>query len=85
MPGCLKELIEEVKDAVGERCAVAVRLTADELLGDRGFRGEVEGRALFEYLGELPDLWDVKMGFFIATACPRASPRRPIKKTTCAT
>jgi dimethylamine/trimethylamine dehydrogenase len=59
----LKELIEEVKDAVGERCAVAVRLTAEELLGDRGFRGEVEGRALFEYLGELPDLWDVKMGF----------------------
>ncbi len=59
----LKELIEEVKDAVGERCAVAVRLTAEELLGDRGFRGEVEGRALFEVLGELPDLWDVKMGF----------------------
>ena len=59
----LKELIEEVKDAVGQRCAVAVRLTADELLGDRGFRGEVEGRALFEYLGELPDLWDVKLGF----------------------
>jgi dimethylamine/trimethylamine dehydrogenase len=59
----LKELIEEVKDAVGERCAVAVRLTAEELLGDRGFRGEVEGRALFEHLGELPDLWDVKMGF----------------------
>jgi dimethylamine/trimethylamine dehydrogenase len=60
----LKELIEEVKDAVGERCAVAVRLTAEELLGDRGFRGEVEGRALLEHLGELPDLWDVKMGFF---------------------
>jgi dimethylamine/trimethylamine dehydrogenase len=59
----LKELIEEVKDAVGERCAVAVRLTAEELLGDRGFRGEVEGRELFEVLGELPDLWDVKMGF----------------------
>ncbi len=59
----LKELIEDTKEAVGERCAVAVRVTAEELMGAAGFRGEVEGRELFGYLGELPDLWDVKLGF----------------------
>ena len=30
----LRELIEDTKEAVGDRCAVAVRFCADELLGD---------------------------------------------------
>ena len=59
----LRELIEDTKEAVGDRCAVAVRLTAEEMMGAAGFRGEVEGRELLAHLGELPDLWDVKLGF----------------------
>ncbi len=32
----LRELIEDTKDAVGDRCGVVVRLAVDELLGDGG-------------------------------------------------
>ncbi len=56
----LKEMIEDTKDAVGETCAVAVRLSVDELMGPLGLQWEDEGKAVFEHLGELPDLWDLK-------------------------
>ncbi len=59
----LREMIEITRDAVGDDCAVAVRLTAEENMGVRGFRGEVEGEALLDLIGDLPDLWDVKLGF----------------------
>jgi 2,4-dienoyl-CoA reductase-like NADH-dependent reductase (Old Yellow Enzyme family) len=32
----LRELIEETKEAVGDKCAVAVRFAVDELLGEEG-------------------------------------------------
>ncbi|MBT7613113.1 MAG: hypothetical protein HN577_07865, partial [Rhodospirillaceae bacterium] len=59
----LREMIEVTRDAVGDDCAVAVRLTAEENMGVRGFRGDVEGEAVLEMVGDLPDLWDVKLGF----------------------
>ena len=57
----LRELIEDTKDAVGDRCAVAVRLAVDELLGNDGLTAADEGRAVIEMLAELPDLWDVNV------------------------
>ncbi len=57
----LRELIEETKDAVGDRCAVPVRIAVDELLGPRGITSEAEGREVIEMLAELPDLWDVNV------------------------
>lgn len=57
----LKEMIEVTKDAVGDTCAVAVRLGIEELLGPDGITAKEEGRAVLEYLGELPDLWDVNL------------------------
>ena len=39
----LRELIEDTKDAVGDTCAVAVRLAVDELLGDDGLTHQGEG------------------------------------------
>ena len=57
----LRELIEETKEAVGETCAVAVRLAVDELLGPDGITSEGEGREIIELLAELPDLWDVNV------------------------
>ncbi len=57
----LRELIEDTKDAVGDRCAVAVRLAVDELLGEQGLTAEAEGREVIELLAELPDLWDVNV------------------------
>ena len=38
----LRELIEETKDAVGDRCAVPVRIAVDELIGPRGITSEAE-------------------------------------------
>lgn len=57
----LRELIEDTKDAVGDRCAVAVRLAVDQLLGPLGITSENEGRDAIAMLAELPDLWDVNI------------------------
>ncbi|MEO8455390.1 MAG: NADH:flavin oxidoreductase, partial [Sphingomicrobium sp.] len=57
----LRELIEDTKDAVGDRCAVAVRFAADELIGDAGLTHDGEARDVIEMLAELPDLWDVNI------------------------
>jgi len=57
----LRELIEETKEAVGDACAVAVRLAVDELLGPDGITSEAEGRDIVELLAEAPDLWDVNI------------------------
>ena len=57
----LREIIEDTKDAVGDRAAVAVRLAVDELIGPAGITAEDEGRAVIEMLAELPDLWDVNV------------------------
>jgi dimethylamine/trimethylamine dehydrogenase len=57
----LRELIEETKEAVGDTCAVALRLAVDELLGPDGITSEAEGRDIVELLAELPDLWDVNV------------------------
>ncbi len=60
----LREMIEDTKEAVGDRCAVAVRLAVDELLGADGLTAEAEGREVVEMLAELPDLWDVNVSNF---------------------
>ncbi len=58
----LRELIEDTLEAVGDSCAVAVRLAIDELHGTQGITSDGDGRKLIEYLGELPDLWDISLG-----------------------
>src|SRR5262249_5860010 len=57
----LRELIEDTKEAVGDSCAVAVRIAVDELLGDEGITSGDEGRDVVAMLAELPDLWDVNV------------------------
>jgi len=54
----IRELIEETKQAVGDRCAVAVRFSAGAGAPDSGSESE-EARAAIEMLAELPDLWDI--------------------------
>ncbi len=51
----VRELIEEIKEAVGDRCAVAVRFAADPAEGESA----EERREMFSLLAELPDLWDI--------------------------
>jgi dimethylamine/trimethylamine dehydrogenase len=57
----LRELIEDTKEAVGDRCAVAVRFAADELIGEAGMTHDGESRDVVAMLAELPDLWDVNI------------------------
>ena len=57
----LRELIEDTKDAVGDTCAVAVRLAVDELLGEEGITCQGEGHDIVAMLADLPDLWDVNI------------------------
>ena len=61
----LRELIEETKAAVGDTCAVPVRIAVDELLGPDGITSEGEGREVIEMLAELPDLWDVNVSEWV--------------------
>jgi len=57
----LRELIEDTKEAVGDKCAVAVRFCADELIGEAGLTHDGEARDVIAMLAELPDLWDVNI------------------------
>jgi dimethylamine/trimethylamine dehydrogenase len=57
----LREIIEDTREAVGDRCAIAVRFAVDELLGPDGIVSQSEGRDVVEMLAELPDLWDVNI------------------------
>ena len=41
---------------------MAVRLAIDELHGERNLQQSGDGRRVIEYLGELPDLWDIALG-----------------------
>lgn len=56
----LKELIEEVKDAVGDTMGVACRISVDELIGPEGLHA-AEARDIIAHLAEVPDLWDLTL------------------------
>ena len=56
-----REVLEETLETVGDRCAVAVRIAVDELLGAEGITSAGEGREVIEMLAEMPDLWDVNV------------------------
>ena len=57
----IKEILIEVKEAVGNTCAVAFRFSVDEWMGNDGLQAESEGRDVVGMLAELPDLWDVNV------------------------
>jgi len=57
----VRELIEETKDAVGDTCAVAVRMAADDGTGTAEEPVSEDRREMFSILAELPDLWDVNI------------------------
>ncbi|HEX4909816.1 MAG TPA: FAD-dependent oxidoreductase, partial [Permianibacter sp.] len=57
----LREILEDTKEAIGDRCAVALRFAVDELIGKDGIEADSEGRDVVAMLAELPDLWDVNI------------------------
>ncbi|HEY4448758.1 MAG TPA: FAD-dependent oxidoreductase [Steroidobacteraceae bacterium] len=56
----LREVLEETRAAVGDRCAIAVRFSADGH-GDEHLSA-TEAHDVIGMLGELPDLWDLVVG-----------------------
>ena len=57
----MRELLEDTKDAVGDRCAVALRFGVNSLIIDEDISSQSEGHDLVAMLAELPDLWDVNV------------------------
>lgn len=57
----LREVLEDTREAVDGRTAVACRIVIDELIGSDGFtRDDMVG--VMEMLGEHPDVWDFMVG-----------------------
>lgn len=56
----LREVIEETKEAVGDRCAVPVRIAMNEFLGATGLE-PAEAEDAIAMMAELPDLWDLSL------------------------
>ena len=57
----IRELIEETKEAIGGRCAVAVRFSVDEDQEQDGVPHHGERRDMLALMAELPDLWDINI------------------------
>ena len=68
------EILEDMKDAVGQDCAVALRFSTDELLNVASESMESEAHEIISMLSDVPDLWDVKSSSWVReTASARFS------------
>ena len=57
----VRELLEVTREAAGERCAVALRISLEELRTRPSENAPSEAHEVVQLLADLPDLWDVKM------------------------
>src|SRR6185437_15342294 len=57
----VRELLEVTREAVGSNCAVALRISLEELRNRRSERAASEAHEVVELLADSTDLWDVKM------------------------
>ncbi|MFP6740518.1 MAG: FAD-dependent oxidoreductase [Alphaproteobacteria bacterium] len=58
----LSEMIDITREASKGEVAVTVRIIIEELIGPKGLEAHEDGKEILEYLGELPDLWDILIG-----------------------
>jgi len=65
----VRELLEVTHEAVAGRCAVALRVSLEELRARPSANAPSEAHELVALLAELPDLWDVKLDSS-PTDCP---------------
>ena len=56
----MREILEDVKEAIGQNCGVAVRFSTDDLLKVPGETMESEAHEVISMLSDVPDLWDIK-------------------------
>ncbi len=72
-----RELLEETREAVGDRCAVAVRFSANGH-GEEHLTGE-EARDVLGLMGHMPDLWDLVIDdYYEEMGSSRFLQRRPL-------
>ncbi|MBV9345338.1 MAG: NAD(P)-binding protein [Gammaproteobacteria bacterium] len=57
----VRELLEVTHEAVGGACAVALRISLEELRARPSERAASQAHEVVELLADLPDLWDVKL------------------------
>ncbi len=57
----VREVVADVRDAVGDTMGLTLRLSLDEMIGDLGFANS-EVRDFIEMHADLPDLWDLAHG-----------------------
>jgi dimethylamine/trimethylamine dehydrogenase len=56
-----REVVADIRDAVGDTTAITMRVSLDETIGDLGF-SNAEVREFVELNADLPDLWDLAQG-----------------------
>ncbi len=57
----VREVVEDIRNEVGDTMGLTLRLSLDEMLGDLGFANS-EVRDFIEMHKDLPDLWDLAHG-----------------------
>ena len=57
----VREMLEVTRDEAGDRAAVALRISLEELRGKPSEHYESEAHGVVSLLSNVPDLWDVKM------------------------
>jgi len=57
----VREVVADLREAVGDEIGLTLRLSLDEMLGDLGFANS-EVRDFIEMHADLPDLWDLAHG-----------------------
>lgn len=57
----VREMIEATKNAVGDQCGIALRISLEELRGKPSEHYQSEAHEVVELMKDIPDLWDVKM------------------------
>ena len=60
----IREALDDMKEEIGDTCAVAFRFAVNEIDGDLE-----QGREVVEALKDLPDLWDVNVSDWSEDSC----------------
>ena len=56
-----RETIEQVREAVGDDCAIAVRMSTDMFMGEAGTQLERDCLPFVELVDEIVDVWDINV------------------------
>ena len=57
----VREMLETTRDAVGQHCGIALRVSLEELRGKPSEHFPSQAHEVLDQLRDVPDLWDVKM------------------------